>query len=129
MGQGRHKGGDKEAGGKNRPAKHWECGAAAWDARPPEWPTSPPEWRPRGKTEIWVRTKAARRNTAKQARRGRDQEHRDQVSSDGKGGEHCTRGPGKEGSNNTIEEWSGAKSEESEVSATEEEATTVGGLG
>ena len=68
--------------------------------------------------------------TAEQAHRGLGQEaHRYQLSRDDKGGEYRARGDGQEGSYNTSEEWSGADSEESEGSATEEEATTAGGAG
>ena len=57
------------------------------------------------------------------------QEHREQVFSDGKGGEHCARGYGQEGSDDKSAEWSGEILEESEGLATEEEAATAGGLG
>ena len=76
-----------------------------------------------------MRMKAARRTRADKARRGRGQEHREQVSSDGKGGEYRARGYSQEASNDESVEWSGADSEESEGSATEEERNNAGGGG
>ena len=56
------------------------------------------------------------------------QDHRDQVSSDGEGGEYCKRGADHEG-NDKSAEWSGADSKETKGSAIEEEAKTAGRAG
>ena len=44
IGRGQRKGGTREAGGKIRAAKPWECGPTTGAARPLEWQTSPQEW-------------------------------------------------------------------------------------
>ena len=55
--------------------------------------------------------------------------YQDQVSSDGDGGEHRTRGESQEGSGDASEGWSGKSMGELEESATEEEAKNKGGRG
>ena len=82
---------------------------------------------PRGASETGTRTTAARRKTADQARGGWVQYHRDQVSRNVEGGEYRARRADQEGIDDKSAEWSGADSEETEGSATEEEATTAGG--
>ena len=72
---------------------------------------------------------AMRWTTAEQARGERGQDHRDQVISDGEGGDYQTRGDNQGGSNDESADWSRADSEETEGSATDEEATTTGGTG
>ena len=84
---------------------------------------------PCGESEIGAWTTAARWTTAEQAQGGRGQDHRDQVISDGEVGDYRARGDNKGGINGESAEWSGADSKETEVSATEEEATTTGGAG
>ena len=62
--------------------------------------------------ETETRKTAVRRTTAEQAHRGRGQEqHRDQIISDGEGGKYHTRGAGQEGSKDKSVDWSCAESE------------------
>ena len=77
-----------------------------------------------------MRTTAARRTTAEQARQGRVQDHRDQVSSNSEGGEYRVRGADQEGSDNESDERSGADSEETEGLATKEkwQCSAAGGI-
>ena len=69
---------------------------------------------------------AVRWTTAEQARGKRGQDHKDQVISEGEGGDYHTRGANQGGSNDESANWSGSDSEETEGSETGEEATTAG---